>query len=83
MDHIKDLFSTAQRKKYTGKIVGFKFEKEANLLFVTVKTDSEEKFSVPSVNVQGFFQRCPPTETDIHFCFVEEGFEKPVAIVTI
>ncbi len=82
MNHIKDLFSTAHRMQFTGEIVSFYFEKEANLLFVTVITDGMEKFSVPSVNFQGFYQKSPPTKAKVKFCFVEEGFKKPVAIVT-
>lgn len=82
MQHIKNLFSTAHRIELTGEIVGFHFEKESNLHFVTVRTDDGENFSAPSVNIQGFYQKGPPTETKVHFCFVAEGFEKPVAIVT-
>lgn len=82
MNHIKDLFSTAHRIGLTGKIVGYHFEKESNLYFATVTTEDGENFSAPSVNIQGFYQKSPPTETKVHFCFVEEGFEQPVAIVT-
>lgn len=82
MNNIRDLFSTAHRMQFTGEIVDFYFEKEANLLFVTVITDGMEKFSVPSVNFQGFYQKSSPTKAKVHFCFVEEGFEKPIAIVT-
>lgn len=83
MNHIKDLFSTAHRVHFTGEIVNFYFEKESNLPFVTVITDDMEKFSVPSVNFQGFYQKSPPTEAKVKFCFVAEGFKKPVAIVTV
>lgn len=82
MNNITNLFSSVRRMQFTGEIVGFYFDKESNLHFVTVKTDGMEKFSVPSVNFQGFYQKSPPTQSKVHFCFVEKGFEKPVAIVT-
>lgn len=81
MNHIKDLFSTANRIGLTGKVVGYHFEKESNLHFVTVTTEDGRNFSAPSVNIQGFYKKEPPTKTAVHFCFVEEGFKEPVAIV--
>ena len=72
-NHIRYLFDTATIVEETATIINYEFERESNLLIVTLKTENGETISVPAVNFQGFFTRCVPSEKKVKSFFKDKS----------